>query len=328
MAELQVRPLAGDFFIYFFHLSQKFIKNMATPTSSTSKVNVLLVGAGEYTTGFVHGAASSSDKKIGVVGLVMFDLRRRGIVDKIFIADVDGTRWPGIREHFQEKIERVYKDMDSTFVGYPADDVKEDFEAYLKAMNDMKEGGGLVVIFTPDNTHFKIAKAAMKRGLHVLVAKPAVQTLSDHIKLVSLAKTHGVLGAVEYHKRWDPCYADAKQKISKLGDFSFYYAFMSQPKSQLVTFQAWAGKASDISYYLNSHHIDIHCWALKGKARPIRVIGSAATGVAPKIVACPTCEDTISLTVEWENFGSGLSSNILPSSCSSTSFSSYLLFFS
>jgi hypothetical protein len=30
---------------------------------------VLMVGTGEYTTGFVSGAASTSDKKVGVVGL-------------------------------------------------------------------------------------------------------------------------------------------------------------------------------------------------------------------------------------------------------------------
>ena len=28
------------------------------------------------------------------------------------------------------------------------------------------------------------------------------------------------------------------------------YAYMSQPKLQLETFRAWAGKSSDISYYL------------------------------------------------------------------------------
>lgn len=30
----------------------------------TNKLNVLMVGTGEYTTGFVHGAASTSDKKV------------------------------------------------------------------------------------------------------------------------------------------------------------------------------------------------------------------------------------------------------------------------
>lgn len=35
-------------------------------------------------------------------------------------------------------------------------------------------------------------------------------------------------------------------------------SYMSQPKIQLQTFRAWAGISSDISYYLNSHHIDFH----------------------------------------------------------------------
>ena len=42
---------------------------------------------------------------------------------------------------------------------------------------------------------------------------------------------------------------------------------MSQPKHQLQTFKAWAGKSSDISYYLNSHHVDFHEWVMLGKVR-------------------------------------------------------------
>ena len=37
----------------------------------------LMIGTGEYTTGYVGGCASDSDKGAGVVGLVMFDLRKR-----------------------------------------------------------------------------------------------------------------------------------------------------------------------------------------------------------------------------------------------------------
>ena len=43
---------------------------------------VLMVGTGEYTTGYVGGEAADSDKGAGVVGLVMFDLRRRGKVGR------------------------------------------------------------------------------------------------------------------------------------------------------------------------------------------------------------------------------------------------------
>lgn len=41
------------------------------------------IGTGEYTTGFVGGGQSGSDKKVGVVGLVLFDLRRRGKVGNL-----------------------------------------------------------------------------------------------------------------------------------------------------------------------------------------------------------------------------------------------------
>lgn len=56
------------------------------------------VGTGEYTTGFVGGGASGSDKKVGVVGLTMFDLRRRGKVGKLSMVGTSGNKFPAIRE--------------------------------------------------------------------------------------------------------------------------------------------------------------------------------------------------------------------------------------
>ena len=54
-----------------------------------SKVNVLMVGTGEYTTGYVGGQAADSDKGAGVVALTMFDLRRREKVDRIGMCGVN-----------------------------------------------------------------------------------------------------------------------------------------------------------------------------------------------------------------------------------------------
>ncbi len=53
------------------------------------KVNVLMVGTGEYTTGYVGGTAADSDKGAGVVALTMFDLRRRGKVDRVGMCGVN-----------------------------------------------------------------------------------------------------------------------------------------------------------------------------------------------------------------------------------------------
>ena len=55
----------------------------------SSKVNVLMMGTGEYTTGYVGGAASDSDKGAGVVALTMFDLRRRFKVDRLGMCGVN-----------------------------------------------------------------------------------------------------------------------------------------------------------------------------------------------------------------------------------------------
>ena len=144
----------------------------------------------------------------------------------------------------------------------------------------------------------------IQRGIHVMVTKPAVKTLDEHRKLAAAAKEKGVLCCIEFHKRFDPIYADACDKIQSLGSFSFFSAYMSQPKLQLDTFKAWAGISSDISYYLNSHHIDFHNWCLRGRARPKQVTALASTGVAQGILDRP-CDDTITLSVLWENLEDG-----------------------
>jgi D-galacturonate reductase len=53
------------------------------------KMNVLMVGTGEYTTGYVGGTASDSDKGAGVVALTMFDMRRRGKVNRVGMCGVN-----------------------------------------------------------------------------------------------------------------------------------------------------------------------------------------------------------------------------------------------
>lgn len=41
---------------------------------------------------------SGSDKKVGVVGLTLFDLRRRGKVGQLGMVGVNGTKFPAIRK--------------------------------------------------------------------------------------------------------------------------------------------------------------------------------------------------------------------------------------
>ncbi len=265
-------------------------------------IDVLIVGSGEYVTGFTGDKASQSDKTFGVIALSLFDLRQRGKVGRILMAGRDGSRFPGIRRHFAQGIAKTYSGLNTQVETWPADD-QLDPNAYRQALKSLKTGSAVIVV-TPDDTHHQITKQAIEQGMHVLVAKPLVQTLAQHQSLLQAAEHHQALVMVEVHKRFDPIYADARDQARDLGDFSYMHSYMSQPKKQLETFKSWAGKSSDISYYLNAHHIDLHVWMMQGRAKPVSVTALASTGVAEQVLNVAT-EDTITLSVQWKNTQTG-----------------------
>lgn len=159
----------------------------------------------------------------------MVDLRRRGKVDRLGLCGTNGTKFAGIRAHMQRAIGDVYQDMDLTMQTWPAEDCGRDPTAYKEAL-DSFDPGDACTIFTPDDTHFDIAMEAVSRRLHVLVTKPVVKTLEEHRKLHEAAKEAGVLVMVEVHKRFDPIYTDARDRIKTLGGMSYMCSYMSQPK--------------------------------------------------------------------------------------------------
>jgi D-galacturonate reductase len=274
-------------------------KRQRTEGKEVSLPSCLLIGTGEYTTGYVHGAGSASDKTVGVVGLTFFDLRSRGKVgERIALCGTSGRKFPGLRKHLKAGIEDKYAGLTVDCDTYPEDD-KTDAKAYLTAIKSLSPGD-IAVVTTPDDTHFDITMACIEAGLHVMVTKPLVKTLKEHVMIAAAAKKHNVLVCLEFHKRYDPIYNDAVNRIRTLGDFGFFQSYMSQPKFQLQTFKAWAGKSSDISYYLNSHHIDIHEFACGEFAKPVRVSAVGSKGVCQKEIGVDA-EDTITVTATWEN---------------------------
>ncbi|KAF7506506.1 hypothetical protein GJ744_011652 [Endocarpon pusillum] len=152
-------------------------------------------------------------------------------------------------------------------------------------------------------TYFDVAMYAVERGHHVLITKPAVKLLRHHVELLQMSRNHSVFVDVEHHKRFDPAHADARHRAkTSLGDLNYFYNYMSQPKSQLETFKAWAGRESDISHYLNSHHVDV-CVSMVDGWVPRVVRASASEGIAEGLGCMKGTEDTITLMVEWQREG-------------------------
>ena len=55
-----------------------------------------------------------------------------------------------------------------------------------------------------------------------------MKTLADHNELAAKAAAANRLCVVEVHKRYDPIYVDARDRIGSLGAFSYFTAHMSQ----------------------------------------------------------------------------------------------------
>lgn len=171
--------------------------------------------------------------------------------ERIGLCGTSGRKFSGIRSHLEHLISDKYNGISVACDTFPEDSVERDTTAYKQAMDSFNMGD-IVVIFTPDDTHYdvglaqsirtnrcslpilsQIAMEAISRGMHVMLTKPPVKTLKQHRTLVEAAKRHNVLVTVEVHKRFDAIYSDARQRIRQLGDFGFFQSYMSQPKHQL-----------------------------------------------------------------------------------------------
>ena len=177
----------------------------------------------QYTTGFGLNSAKT-DKGAGVVALTMFDLRKRGLVGAMHLAGTNGKKLPEIRDHMARAIGGTYhaSGYDLTLATYPSD-TSVDPLAYEAALAALPKGSA-VTIFTPDDTHYSIALACVKAGMHVMVTKPICKTLEEHTTLAAAAQEANVLVAIEVHKRWDPIYVDARDRMRAMGDISYFNA--------------------------------------------------------------------------------------------------------
>ncbi|GEO07056.1 oxidoreductase [Adhaeribacter aerolatus] len=81
---------------------------------------------------------------------------------------------------------------------YPFAEVVAETKAIL---ND--ETINLVVIATPNHTHYTLAEAALLAGKHVVVDKPFTVTSAEADALIALATRQNLLLTVHHNRRWD-----------------------------------------------------------------------------------------------------------------------------
>ncbi len=123
----------------------------------------------------------------------------------------------------------------------------------------------LIVITTPNQTHFELAKAALSAGKHVVVEKPLCATAEEALILADLADKQGVLLTVYQNRRWDSAPLTAKKLLSDglLGEivdaeFRFErYAVGLNKKRWKETGGAGVGLVYDLGSHLLDMAVDL-----------------------------------------------------------------------
>jgi len=118
----------------------------------------------------------------------------------------------------------------------------------------------LVIVNTPNYTHYEYTKAALQAGKHVVVEKPFAITTAECDELIALAKQQGKKLSVYHNRRWDSDFKTVRQIVEQqlLGDVveaEFHYDRYSEELSPKLHKET-PGPGTGSLYDLGSHLID------------------------------------------------------------------------
>ena len=117
----------------------------------------------------------------------------------------------------------------------------------------------LVVINTPDNTHYDLCKSALLANKHVVVEKPFVLLSKHGQELIELAEEKDLVLSVFQNRRWDGDYMTVRQIVDKglVGRLVEYESHFDRYRNFIR--HSWKedpASGSGTLYNLGSHLID------------------------------------------------------------------------
>jgi UDP-N-acetylglucosamine 3-dehydrogenase len=71
----------------------------------------------------------------------------------------------------------------------------------------------LVAVVVPTHMHFSIASYILEQNINVLIEKPITSTIDEALRLVELARLHGVKLAVGHIERFNPAIVQLKRRL-------------------------------------------------------------------------------------------------------------------
>ena len=117
----------------------------------------------------------------------------------------------------------------------------------------------LIVVNTPDNTHYEYAGMALEAGKNVVVEKPFTSTTKQGEELIALAKKKGLMLSVYQNRRWDADFLTVRDILAKslLGRLVEYESTFARYRNFIKpnTWKETGESGGGLTYNLGSHPV-------------------------------------------------------------------------
>ena len=178
------------------------------------------------------------------VAVIGFGLAGR-VFHAPFVSAVPGLRLEAI----------VQRKGDEAAAAYPNARILRSLDGALK-----DAAVQLIVVGTPNETHFELAKQALLAGKHVVIDKPFAATSSEAAELKALAEKMGVVLAPFHNRRWDGDFLTVRRLLKKgaVGRLVTYESHFDRfrPLPRENTWKEGANAANGLLMDLGPHLVD------------------------------------------------------------------------
>lgn len=117
----------------------------------------------------------------------------------------------------------------------------------------------LIVITSPNDSHYGLARQSLEFGKHVILEKPMVCSSEEGRSLIALAKEKGLLLSVFHNRRWDGDFLTAKKLLQDglLGEVRYFESHFDRFRPCVRDrWRERPGAGAGMWYDLGAHLVD------------------------------------------------------------------------
>jgi len=165
---------------------------------------------------------------------------------------------------------------------------------YFERFESLLDVVDAVSIATPTTTHAEYARAAIDRGIHVLIEKPIADSVRAAHNIVQLASQRDVVVAVGHVERYNPVVRKLRELLEK-----------EEPELILLRrVGPYPPRITDVGIImdLGIHDIDIARYLSRSEPRSIKCLKKRACGVHEDVALVSMEMESgcvVSLTLDW-----------------------------